>query len=97
MLGDGEDILVAAAAHIEDDQAIFAQLLRHFANTGECMGWLKRRDDAFKFGAELESVQRFLVCRREAILPMLDLLRDQLDSPARQPCPRGAAFLPVRE
>ena len=63
MLGNREHIFVAPAAHVQDDQAVRSELLRHFPDAGERVGRLQRRDDAFEFGAELERLKRFLVCR----------------------------------
>src|ERR1700730_3102259 len=48
MVGDGEDILVAAAAHIHDDQVVARQARCDFGDMAESMGRLERRDDAFE-------------------------------------------------
>src|SRR4051794_41089644 len=63
VLCDGEDVLVAAAAHVHHHQVV-ARLPRcKLENLGERVRGLKRGDDAFEFAAELEGVECFRVGR----------------------------------
>ena len=61
VIGDGKDILVAPAAEVHQHDAVFSNLAGDFADAGQCMGWLQRRDDTFNFRAELEGLQRLLI------------------------------------
>ena len=64
MAGDGEDVLVAAAAHVHDQQVVLGQRRRQLDDVGERVRRLERRDDALEPGAQLEGVERLLVGRR---------------------------------
>ena len=50
-LGDGEDVLVAAAAQIHDQQVVSGRVGARFDDLGQRVGGLQRRDDAFEPGA----------------------------------------------
>ena len=50
MLGDGEDVLVAAARKIDDQQVIARLLRRDLGDFGERMRRLKGRYNAFELG-----------------------------------------------
>ena len=53
MLGDGENVLVAAAAEIHHHQVVPRQFGSEFDHFGERVGGLQRRDDALELRAEL--------------------------------------------
>ena len=57
MLGDGEDVLVAAAAHVHDHQMVLRPLGRELDHLGERVRRLERRDDALELRAELEGLE----------------------------------------
>ena len=61
MLGDGEDVLIAAAAHVHDKQIVLGQGRRELGDERERVCGLERWDDALKARAELESLERLLV------------------------------------
>ena len=64
MLGDREDVLVAAAAEIHDDDLVLANGRGELDHLGQRMRRLERRNDAFDPRAELEGVEGLLVgCR----------------------------------
>ena len=58
MVGDGENVLVAAAGDIHHHQMIARLLRRDVGDFRQRMRGFQRRDDAFEPGAELEGVQR---------------------------------------
>src|ERR1700694_3471212 len=61
MAGDGEDVLVTAAAHVHDQEIVLWHRRRQLLDEGQRVRWLQRRDDAFEPGAELEGRERLLV------------------------------------
>src|SRR5260370_9821769 len=61
MLGDGIDILVAAAREVDDHQVVLGFLRRELRDPGERVRGLERRNDAFEPRKKLESVERLLV------------------------------------
>src|SRR2546423_4500914 len=61
MLGNGEDVLVAATAHVHDREIAARQRRRQLLDEGQRVRRLQRRDDAFEPGAQLESGERLLV------------------------------------
>ena len=63
-LGNGENILVAAAAQTNDDDVIPRQFGRNLRHMGHRMGGFQRRYDALEPGQKLESVQGFVVSNR---------------------------------
>src|SRR5690242_19541635 len=64
MIGDGENVLVAASRHANDHQMVIRLLGRHLHRMSERMRGLERRYDAFELAAQLEGFERFLVrCR----------------------------------
>src|SRR3984957_15014520 len=65
MLGDGIDVLVAAARQVQHHQVVLRTFRRELENLGQGVRGLERRDDAFELRAELEGVERFLVGRRK--------------------------------
>ena len=66
-LGDGEDVLVAAAAEIEHEQMVARQSRRDLRDMGQSMRRLERRDDALHARAELEGLERLVVVDRDVL------------------------------
>ena len=60
MVGDGEDVLVAAAAHVHDDQMVARQGRRDLGDVGQRMRRLERRDDAFEPARQLKRLERLV-------------------------------------
>ena len=60
--GDLEDVFIAAAAHVHDDETIAAELFGEVERAREGVAWLERGEYAFELGAELEIIQRFGIC-----------------------------------
>ena len=60
-LADRENVLVAAAAQIHDDDLLLAHFRRALDDFGQRMAGLQRRDDAFKPGQQLERLERLRV------------------------------------
>src|SRR5690606_31789326 len=61
MLGDGEDVLVAAARQVHHHDVILGQFGRDLDDMGERMAGLQRRDDAFQPAEGLEGRQRLVI------------------------------------
>jgi hypothetical protein len=61
VIGDGEDVLVAAAAQVHDHQVVLGQLGRELPDVGERVRGLECGNDAFELGAELEGVERLFI------------------------------------
>src|SRR5215469_764982 len=65
MFGDGEDVLVAAAAHVHHQQMIARQAGRDLGDMRQSVRRLQRRDDTLKPAAQLEGVERLTVGDRD--------------------------------
>jgi len=61
-VGNREHILIPTAAHIHDDEGIFAELFREINCTRDSVARLQRWEDAFEPCAELEGFERFSIC-----------------------------------
>ena len=61
MVGDREDILVAAAAHIHHDQMIARPGWRDFGDMCQRMGGFECRNDAFEPARQLKCCERLRV------------------------------------
>src|SRR3954470_21593822 len=67
MVSDGEDVLVAAAAHVHDDEMIARQGRRDLGDMRKRMRRLERRDDAFEPACQLERLQCLFVGYRDVL------------------------------
>src|SRR5580704_7782957 len=65
MVGDGEDVLVAAAAHVHHHQVIARQGRGDLGDMGQGMRRLQCRDDALLSAAQLKRLERFMVGDRD--------------------------------
>src|SRR6266576_3276689 len=65
MVGDGEDVLVAAAAHVHHQQVVARQGRRDLGDMREGMRRLQRRDDALLPAAQLKRLKRLAVGDRD--------------------------------
>src|SRR5688572_18577527 len=61
MLGDGEDVLVAAPAHIHHEEIVARERRRQSLDESERMRRLERWDDALEPRRHLEGVERLLI------------------------------------
>ena len=86
-IGDGEDVLVAAAAEVHHHEVVLRALGGELDHLGERVGGLQRRDDAFEPRAELERGERLLVGRGEISHPA-DVVA-ATNAPARRRDSRG--------
>ncbi|EGE58214.1 hypothetical protein RHECNPAF_334005 [Rhizobium etli CNPAF512] len=68
-LADGEDVLVATAGEVHQDDLVLAHRRRTLDHLGNRMRGLERRDDAFEAGQGLEGLKRFVVHDRHIIDP----------------------------
>ena len=84
MVGDSEDVLVAAAAHIHDDQMVGRQERRDFRDMRQRMRRLERGDDAFEPARQLERLQCLAVGDRNVLhaAEFVQRIRAQLETPA---------------
>src|SRR5882724_4492711 len=67
MVGDGEDVLVAAAAHVHHDQVVGRQARRDLGDMGECVGGFERRDDALEPARQLKRLERLVIADRDVL------------------------------
>src|SRR5947209_16247136 len=67
MVGDGEDVLVAAAAHIHDEEVVARQVGRDLCDICQRMRRLQGRDDALLAAAQLKGVQGLAVRDRDVL------------------------------
>ncbi len=80
MLGDGEDVLVAAAAHVHHDDVVSGQVRRDLDDMRQRMAGLQRGNDAFQRAAQLERAKR-LVIRDADIFGAADVLQPGVFGP----------------
>src|SRR5438445_13644679 len=57
MVGDGEDVLVAAAAHVHHHQMVAREIRRDLGDMGEGVRRLQRRNDPLLPAAQLKRVE----------------------------------------
>src|ERR687898_3351362 len=69
--GDGEHVLVAAAAEIHHQQIVLRQSRRELGDMRQRMCRLECRDDALELAQELEGRERLVVGRRHVFNPAL--------------------------
>ena len=67
MVGNGEYVLVAAAAHVHHDQVVARQGRCDFRDMGQRMSRFERRDDPFHSARQLERSERFVVGDRDVL------------------------------
>src|SRR5690606_18103352 len=70
-IGDREDILVAAARQVDEDDLIGAHGRREFQRFGYGMRAFERRNDALLMGEHLEGGERFFIADRRIVGPLL--------------------------
>src|SRR6516162_5661998 len=67
LVGNGEDVLVAAAAHVHHDQMVARQCRRDLCDMSQRMGWLERGNDAFVPTRTLNRLARLAVGDRDIL------------------------------
>ena len=60
-IGNREHVFIAAAAHIHDDESVFAKLFGEVIGAGQGVARFERGEDAFEPRAFLEPVQGFII------------------------------------
>jgi hypothetical protein len=76
-VGDGEDVLVAAAAEIHQHDALRPQVAGDLADAGEGVGGFEGGDDALQFGAELEGGESLVVGGAD-VLGATDVMQERV-------------------
>src|SRR5258708_24016846 len=70
-LGDGEHVLVAAAAEVHHQEIVFGRRRREYGDMGQRVRGFERGNDTLELAQELEGSQRLVVGRRHVLDPAL--------------------------
>ena len=80
MVGDGEDALVAAAAHIHDEEVVAWQVGRDLCDICQRMRGLQGGDDTLLAAAQLKGVQCLAVGDRD-VLDAVEIVQPGVSGP----------------
>src|SRR5258706_572094 len=66
-VGDGVNVLVAAAAHVHHDQVVARQGRRDLSDMSQRMSGFERRDDALEPARQLKRLERLIIGDRDVL------------------------------
>src|SRR6516162_10123214 len=67
LVGNSEDVLVAAAAHVHHDQMVARQCRRDLCDMSQCVGWFERGNNAFVPARQLKRLESLAVGDRDVL------------------------------